>query len=262
MVQACRLVQLSRAAYYRLPTRQRDRDRPVVAALHALVAAEGARWGCDKLTDRLRRLGRPWNPKRIRRVYRALGLAHRRRTKRRVPTRPRQPMDAPAVLNGTWALDFMHDRLDDGRPFRTLNILDEGNREVLAIEVGTSLPSRRVTAVLEQLVTLHGRPAGLRLDNGPELIAHELAEWCAAQQITLGHIQPGKPNQNAYIERFNRTYRQEVLDAWLFTSLEDARAITADWITIYNTQRPHDSLGGVPPLDFIPRPTSSPVVSL
>jgi putative transposase len=236
-------------------------DRPVIDAMQGLIAAEGARWGCDLLTRGLRRMGRPWNPKRIRRVYRALGLVRRRRVKRRVPTRPRQPMDAPAVLNQTWAVDFMQDRLENGRPFRTLNVLDEGNREVLAIEVETSLPSRRVTAVLDQLVALHGRPQKLRLDNGPELIAAPLTEWCEAQGITLGHIQPGKPNQNAYIERFNRTYRYDVLDAWLFGSLQDARDITNDWMTTYNTKRPHDSLGGVPPLDFIPRPTSSPVSS-
>lgn len=259
VVRACRLVRLSRAAYYRPAHRQAERDQPVIEALHHLIAGEGARWGYDKCSDRLRGLGHPWNPKRIRRVYRAQGLTQRRRTKRRVPTRPKQPMTAPAVLNHIWALDFMHDRLVDGRPFRTLNILDEGNREVLAIEVGTSLPSRRVTAVLDQLVTLHGRPAALRCDNGPELIAQPLADWCRTQAITLGHIQPGKPNQNAYIERFNRTYRDEVLDAWLFASLEEAREITTDWITTYNTKRPHDSLGGVPPLDFIPRPTSVPM---
>jgi len=255
------MVRLSRAAYYRPAHRQSERDRPVIDALQELIAAEGARWGCDLLTDRLRHLGHAWNPKRIRRVYRAQGWVRRRRVKRRVPTRPRQPMDAPAVLNQTWALDFVHDRLEDGRPFRTLNVLDEGNREVLAIEVETSLPSRRVVAVLEQLVALHGRPQKLRLDNGPELIGRPLVEWCEAQGVTLGHIQPGKPNQNAYIERFNRTYRTEVLDAWLFHSLQDAREITTHWMTTYNTKRPHNSLGGVPPLDFIPRPTSVPMSS-
>lgn len=191
VVRACRVVGLSRAAYYRPAGRQAERDRPVIDAVQALLAAEGARWGCDLLTDRLPRQGRPWNPKRIRRIYRALGLVRRRRIKRRVPTRPRQPMDAPAVLNQTLALDFMHDRLEDGRPFRTLNVLDEGNREVLAIEVETSLPSRRVTEVLDQLVALHGRPQALRLDYGPELIAQPLADWCEAQGITLGIFNRG-----------------------------------------------------------------------
>ena len=154
-----------------------------------------------------------------------------------------------------------HDRLEDRRPFRTLNILDEGNRDALAIDVSTSLPSRRVTAVLDQLVALQGRPRALRRDHGPECMAEPLATWCTAQGIALKHIQPGKPNQNASIERFNRTYRYEVLDAWLFASLQEAHAVTADWLTTDNTTRPHDRLGGMPPLDFIPRPTSAPFVS-
>lgn len=135
-----------------------------------------------------------------------------RRTKRRVPARPRQPLEAPAVLNHTWALDFMHDRLYDGRPFRTLNVLDEGNREALAIEMATSLPSWRVVAVLDELLAVHGPPSALRLDNGPEFVAEAVSCWAATQGIALCFIQPGKPDQNAFIERCNRTYRAEVLD--------------------------------------------------
>ena len=124
-----------------------------------------------------------------------------------------------------------------------------------------SPPGARATAGLDQLVALHGRPRARRRDNGPEFIAEPLATWCAAQGIALTHIQLGQPNQNAYIERFNRTYRYAVLDAWLFTSLQEARAVTADWLTTYNTKRPHDRLGGMPPLDLIPRPISAPFVS-
>lgn len=167
VVRACGAVRLARAAWYRRPLDQVARDGPVIAALQLLLAAEGARWGCDKVTDRLRALGHPWNPKRIRRVYRTLGLTHRRRTKRRVPTRTPEPLDAPPVLTRTWAVDFMHDRWYDGRPFRTFNVLDEGNREVLAIELGTSLPSRRVTAVLDQLVAPHGPPGRCGSTTGP-----------------------------------------------------------------------------------------------
>lgn len=167
-------------------------------------------------------------------------------------------MDAPATLNTTWALDFMHDRLYDGRPFRTLNVLDEGNREALSIDVATSLGSHRVVAVLEQRVAQHRVPQALRCDNGPELISQALTTWCETQGITLRYIQPGKPNQNAFIERFNRTYRREVLDAFVFASLEQVRQETATWLRIYNTERPHDSLGRVPPLTFLPRPTSVP----
>jgi transposase InsO family protein len=115
-----------------------------------------------------------------------------------------------------------------------------------------------VVALLEQLVAQHGAPQALRCDNGPELIAQVLTEWCEDHGIVLRHIQPGKPDQNAFIKRFNRTYREEVLDAWLFTSLAQVREVSATWLETYNTQRPHDSLGRVPPLTFLPRPRARP----
>jgi transposase InsO family protein len=119
-----------------------------------------------------------------------------------------QPLLAPAALTATWALDFMSDTLYDGRRFRTLDVLDEGNREALAVEVATSIPGRQVVAVLDQLVAIHGAPRAIRCDNGPELISAALEDWAERRGVALHHIQPGKPNQNAYIERFNRTYRR------------------------------------------------------
>ena len=254
---ACAIARLSRAAYYRPRQEGSDRDTPVITALLALVE-DRPRWGFWKCCDRLRLNGQPWNHKRLHRVYCALRLNLPRRTKRRLPTRPRHPLDAPAQLNTTWALDFMSDRLYDGRPFRTLNVMDEGNREGLAIEIGTSLASHRVVAVLEQLVAQHGVPEALRCDNGPELLSQALTTWAETRGVTLRYIQPGKPNQNAFIERFNRSYRREVLDAFVFASLEQVRQETATWLRTYNTERPHDSLGRVPPLTFLPRPTSVP----
>ena len=254
---ACQAVRLSRAAYYRPPCSRLARDADIVAALNDVVARH-RRWGFWKCFYRLRRAGHGWNHKRAHRVYCALRLNLPRRTKRRVPTRLRQPLVAPTRLNETWALDFMADALYDGRSFRTLNVLDEGNREALAIEIGTSIPSARVIRVLDDLIQLYGRPARLRIDNGPELTAEAFVEWCAAQRIDLGYIQPGKPDQNAFIERFNRTFREEVLDAYLFDSLEQVRAITGSWLEIYNTERPHESLGQVPPLTFLPRPDAVP----
>jgi putative transposase len=255
VVRACRLVRLTRAAWYRPPPDRLLRDAPVIDALTAQVD-QNPRWGFWKLYDRLRNLGQPWNAKRVHRIYCALRLNRARRTKRRIPRRPRVPLLAPARLNQTWALDFMYDTLYDGRVFRTLNVLDQGNREGLAIEVGFSLPSRRVVGVLEQLTALHGVPATLRVDNGPEFVALHLHDWAERHGVTLAFIQPGKPAQNAFIERFNQTYRTEVLDAHVFQSLHDARGITADWLRRYNTERPHDSLGRVPPLTFLPRPSS------
>jgi putative transposase len=257
VVRACHVVRLARAAWYRPPRDRLDRDRAVVEALTAQVD-QNTRWGFWKLFDRLHNLGHPWNHKRVYRVYCALRLNRARRTKRRVPRRPRVPLVAPPQLNQTWALDFMRDTLYDGRVFRTLNVLDQGNREGLAIEVGFSLPSRRVIGLLEELVALHGAPAALRMDNGPEFLALRLSDWADQRGMTLDFIQPGKPAQNAFIERFNQTYRTEVLDANVFTSLAEVRAITTDWLRRYNTERPHDSLGRVPPLTFLPRPTSTP----
>ena len=257
VVRACQVVRLARAAWYRPPRDRLDRDRPVIDALTAQVD-QNTRWGFWKLFDRLHNLGHPWNHKRVYRVYCALRLNRAQRTKRRVPRRPRVPLSAPPTLNQTWALDFMRDTLYDGRVFRTLNVLDQGNREALAIEIGFSVPSRRVIALVESLVALHGAPATLRLDNGPEFLALRLTDWAEQRGIHLDFIQPGKPAQNAFIERFNQTYRTEVLAAHVFTSLAEVRAITTDWLRRYNTERPHDSLGRVPPLTFLPRPTSTP----
>jgi putative transposase len=253
---SCRIARLSRAAYYRPPQSRAERDGPVIAALNAMVERH-PKSGVWKCVERLRAKGHAWNWKRIYRVYRSLGLNLPRRAKRRIPKRLRQPLDAPAVLNRTWALDFMTDALYGGRAFRTLNIIDEGNREALAIEIAHSIPSTRVIRVMEELVALHGKPAAVRADNGPELTAEAFTEWCEEQGIAIRFIQPGKPAQNAYIERFNRSFRQDVLDAYVFSSLEEVREVTEEWIADYNNERPHDSLGRVPPLTFLPRPTST-----
>ena len=216
--------------------------------------ARRPRWGFWKLYGRLRLDGHGFNHKRLHRVYCAMKLNLPRRTKRRLPQRLRRPLLAPNRLNEIWALDFMADALYGWRPFRTLNVIDEGNRQILGIEIATSIPSRRVIRVMEQLIELHGKPRALRQDNGSELTSSAFTEWCAEQLIELRFIQPGKPDQNAFIERFNKTYRDEVLDAYVFDSLDQVREITESWLREYNEERPHDSLGRVPPLTFLPRP--------
>jgi putative transposase len=258
---ACQIARCSRTAFYRAQRSDAkgspaDADAPVITALQAVLERHG-RWGFWKCFDRLRAVGHAWNHKRVYRVYCALGLHQVRRTKKRVPTREVVPLNAPPQLNTTWAMDFMGDSLDSGRSYRLLNVLDEGNREALAIEVDFSLPSTRVVAVLDDLVAQHGAPRQLRCDNGPEFIAEAVRAWCEARGITLAHIEPGKPNQNAYIERFNRSFREEVLDAWVFTSLAEVRAVSEEWRHGYNTERSHESLGNVPPLIFLPRPTNA-----
>jgi len=144
----------------------------------------------------------------------------------------------------------MSDSLCDGRTFRTLNVIDDFNREALWIEVDTSLPAERVVRVLEQLLFWRGKPSHIRMDNGPELISKRLENWAREKQVTLRHIQPGKPAQNAYIERFNRTFREDVLDAYLFDDLQEVREITQQWLEDYNTLRPHEALQGLSPRQF------------
>ena len=255
---ACAIARCSRTAFYHAQTAtsaptQADVDAPVIAVLQTIVA-QHTRWGFWKCFDRLRALGHPWNHKRVYRVYCALRLNQTRRTKKRLPKRDVIPLAAPARLNVTWAMDFMSDTLYSGRVYRLFNVLDEGNREALAIEVDVSLPSTRVIAVLEQLRVVYGTPHQLRCDNGPEFLADAMKTWGAQHHIHLHFIQPGKPNQNAYIERFNRSFRTEVLDAWVFTSLDEVRDVSEEWRTAYNTERSHESLGRVPPLTFLPRP--------
>jgi putative transposase len=173
-----------------------------------------------------------------------------RRTKKRLPQRLRQPLTVAAAVNAVRALDFMSDSLWSGRRFRVLNVLDEGVREALAIEIDTSLPAKRVVRVLDRLAELRGYPLALRMDNGPELIAQELLDWCEQDGVEPRHIQPGKPDQNAFIERYNRTFREEVLDAYVFEDLEQVREISAEWLQMYNEERPHDALGRQPPAVF------------
>lgn len=179
-----------------------------------------------------------------------MALHLKRKPKKRLPARAAQTLVVPLQANQTWSLDFMSDSLSNGRAFRTLNVLDDFNREALWIEVDTCLPAERVVRVLEQLLDWRGKPTQIRMDNGPELISQRLERWAQEKQIDLLHIQPGKPAQNAYIERFNRTFREDVLDAYLFDDLQEVRHITENWLEDYNTIRPHEALQGFSPRQF------------
>ncbi len=145
----------------------------------------------------------------------------------------------------------MSDSLASGRKFRTLNVLDDFNRESLAIEIDYSLPAERVVRVLDQVALTRGYPAFIRVDNGPEYISQRLLECAWQHGVTISHIQPGKPAQNGYIERFNRTYREDILDQYWFSNLEEVRDITDEWMNMYNGERPHSSLGDKTPWEFM-----------
>jgi putative transposase len=190
-------------------------------------------------------------------------LNMRRKAKRRLPERIKQALSLATAPNQTWSIDFMSDRLVDGRRFRILNIIDDFNRESLAIEVDTSLPSSRLIRVLEKLIAQRGCPANIRCDNGPEFISHILQAWCndPSRRISLQFIQPGKPMQNAYIERKNGSMRRELLDAYLFYSLAEVRAMSEEWRIDYNTERPHKSLGYLSPLKYAEQKKKEPALS-
>lgn len=245
---ACQSVGISRSSYQYTPNVQRD--DAVIFAIQTIAERYPA-YGFGKLFAALRRQGHRWNHKRIRRLYCLLGLNKKRRGKKRLPNRTPSPLAVPAMINQCWSMDFMSDSLFCGRRFRTFNVVDDFNREVLAIEVDLNLPSQRILRVLDRIAAWRGYPEKIRMDNGPEFISSLLAEWADRHDITLEFIKPGKPMQNGYVERFNKTYRTEVLNMYVFRTLNEVREITDDWIREYNEERPHESLGNYTPSEYL-----------
>ena len=245
---ACRVVGLSDSVYRYRP--DVHRDDALIATLQA-VSERYPAYGFSKLLKVMRRQGHRWNHKRIHRVYCELKLNKRRKGKKRLPNRNPAPLAVPATMNQCWSMDFMSDALMCGRRFRTFNVVDDFNREVLAIDVDLSLPAQRVIRVLERIVAWRGLPAKLRMDNGPEFISSTLADWAEQHEIELEFIKPGKPTQNSYVERFNKTYRTEILDMYAFKTLTEVRERTENWMREYNEERPHDSLGDLTPWEYL-----------
>lgn len=213
------------------------------------LAEKYPRWGSPMLTLLLRREGVRDNHKRIRRLYRAEGLAVRRQKKKKVAV-ARVPLPAPERPNEQWAMDFVRDTLSDGRSFRAFTIVDTCTRECPAIEVDVSLGSDRVVRVLEELRMARGLPERIVLDNGPEFQSKALDAWAHQRGVRLEFIRPGKPVENAYIESFNGRLRDECLNQHWFLSLADARRTIESWRVSYNTARPHRGLGGLTPSEF------------
>jgi len=233
-------------AYYR--SQKKDQMHIEVALL--LKAHDHPAEGFWKAFRRLKAEGVPWNHKPAHKAYVRLGLPLRRKKKRRLPARVKQPLVVPDVLNDTWSMDFMHDKLENGKNVRCFNVLDDGNRECIHVEIDHSLKSGRVIWVLNHLIARREKPKRIRMDNGPEFIAHMLRDWSQAHEIEFLYIQPGCPTQNAYVERFNGSYRRGVLNAHIFETLEQVRAISEVWTHDYNHDRPHDSLKNLPPIRY------------
>lgn len=245
---ACRLSDYHRSRYYYRACKH-NKDDLVIEQLQRL-ALDHPRYGFWKMHYRLRYEGYEWNHKRVYRIYKSLGLNLRRKHKRRLPMRVKEPLTQPQRANEVWSLDFMSDSLYHGRRFRTLNIIDDYNREICWLEIAMSITAENVVRVIDYIIEQRGKPQQLRVDNGPEFISECFVEFCRQKNIRIHYIQPGKPTQNAYIERFNRTYRTEVLDAYLFKSICDVKTITYDWVHDYNHHRTHQSLNHLPPISF------------
>ena len=245
--QACSVLEISRTVYRYQP--DMEKDRPVIEAILALVDGHPSR-GFGKVFTMLRRQGHRWNHKRVHRVYCGLKLNKRRKGKRRLPNRNPDPLGVPEGLNQCWSADFMSDALWYGQRFRTFNLVDDFNREGIAVEIDLSLPAKRIIRALDRVASERGYPAKLRVDNGPELTSIHMAQWAETHGVELEFIQPGKPMQNGFIERFNRTYREEVLDMYVFNTIGEVREITEAWLLDYNGLRPHESLGNLTPHEF------------
>jgi len=243
----CRLLRLARGTKRYQPRRQAD-EAELRQRLREL-ATERPRFGYRRLGALLEREGRRVNHKRVHRLYRADGLSLRRKKRKRL----RRSAPPEVVLTGgnqRWSMDFVSDAIAGLRPFRVFALVADYTRECLALEADTSLSGERVKRVLDRVATERGRPGAVLSDNGPEFTARVLEAWSLENRVRRDFIEPGKPQQNAYVESFNGRLREECLNTQWFTSLADARRKLEAWRMDYNGARPHSSLGYRTPLEF------------
>jgi putative transposase len=246
ITRACKTVGLSKTMYYY----KSIKDDSIVIDKLTELAKKKPMEGQDKYYARIRNEGLLWNRKRVRRIYLLMGLNHKRKHKKRIPQRVKQPLLVPSALNEVWSMDFMSDAMENRRKFRTLNIIDDHNREALWVEASFSFPSRLVIRALENVIAEKGQPKIIRTDNGPEFISGEFQLWCESKGIKQQFTQPGKPMQNGYIERFNRSFRTDILDFYLFNDLMQVNILAENWMEEYNNERPHEALGQLPSLKY------------
>lgn len=243
---ACQAFGISQTCY-RYQPKLSDENAEVADWLIRLTHNQ-KNWGFGLCFLYLRNVkGYGWNHKRVYRIYRALELNLRIKPKKRLKRDKPEPLAVPAAINDTWSMDFMHDQLADGRSVRLFNVIDDYNREGLGIEIDFSLPADRVIRSLEQIIEWRGQPRAIRCDNGPEYISGRLTTWAKRQGIRIDYIEPGKPQQNAYVERYNRTVRYDWLNQYLFDTLEEVQAFATRWLWTYNHERPNMALGGITP---------------
>ena len=244
---ACSALGLARST-----CRYRSRRQEVPQLLDELrrLAVQRPRWGYRRLHLLLRRQGLQVNHKHVYRLYRADGLAVRRRKRKKHAAIQRVALAVPQRPNERWSMDFTLDTLASSRNFRTLNVVDDCSRECVAIEVDTSLSGQRVGRVLDFAIARRGKPQTVLMDNGPEFTSHALDVWAYERGIALHFIRPGKPTENAFCESFNGKFRDECLNQNYFVDLDDARSKIEAWRQDYNRVRPHSSLGNLTPEEY------------
>lgn len=247
IARACKIMDLDRSLFYYVSVKD---DSEVEEKLR-WYAKNLPRRGLPEYHKRMKKEGLTWSRNKVRRVYRLLGLSRRRKVKRRIPNPEKRALLQPIHANLTWSMDFMEDRLENGRKVRVLNVIDDYNREALAIEAEYSFTSDRVVGVIEQLIEWRGKPSEIRTDNGTEFIAKAFEGFCQNSSIAHVRTQKGKPNQNAFIERFNRSYREDILDANIFETIHQVRELSFHWKDDYNNNHPHASLGDQSPIEFM-----------
>ena len=249
---ACRTFGVSETCYRYAPKLSDENER--IAELLIGLTLVHRTWGFGLCFLYLRNVkGYLWNHKRVYRIYRDLELNMRIKPRKRLVREKPGELAVPEEPNSMWSMDFMADRLEDTRAFRLLNVVDDFNREGLGIEVDFSLPATRVVRSLDQIIEWRGLPKSIRVDNGPEYISHELRQWADDRGIVLHHIQPGKPRQNAYIERYNRTVRHEWLGQYNFATITEVQDYATDWLWTYNNERPNMGIGGITPVQKLKR---------
>lgn len=223
-------------------------ENEMISDLLIEITSKNRNWGFGLCFLYIRNvMGLAWNHKRVYRIYCELELNMRIKPKKRIVREKPDRLSVPDSVNCMWSMDFMHDQLQNGRSFRVLNVIDDYNREGLAMEVDFSLPSDRVIRVLDQIIEWRGKPKAIRSDNGPEYISSSIKKWAEKHDIKLSYIQPGNPQQNAFVERYNRTVRYDWLGQNLFESIEDVQYCATKWLWNYNNERPNMGIGGITP---------------
>jgi len=245
--QALRVVGMSASAYRYQPAA--DRNCALKDKIIAL-AQRHRRYGAGMIYLKLRQAGEVVNHKRVDRLYAEAGLQVKRRKRKKIPLADRHPLERPLLANQVWSMDFVFDRTAEGRVIKNLTVVDDATHEAVAIVAERTMGGNHLVRVLEQLVKTRGLPKAIRTDNGKEFCSRAMLMWAHTRGIQLLLIEPGKPNQNAYIESFNGRLRDECLNEHWFASLQHARVVVEAWRKEYNEERPKKSLGGLTPAAY------------